>query len=138
MSGQIPAPCSYDDGDQSPLKGLKSQSLRTQWASGMDYSPYNPQFHYLSDWMKVIFSGDYQSFLKMIEGKNEEELKKMISRRETLCNVSAIFHVIKGARTLGNNNTKTKSIYFKNLSQFSYTVLRKMIFLITSFLLCKK
>jgi len=69
--------------------------------SGMDYSPYNPQFHYLSDWMKVIFSGDYQSFLKMIEGKNEEELKKMISRRETLCNVSAIFHVIKGARTLG-------------------------------------
>ena len=38
----------------------------------------------------------------MIEGKNDEELKKMISRRETLCNVSAIFHVIKGARTLGN------------------------------------
>ena len=116
MSGQIPAPCSYDDGDQSPLKGLKSQSLRTQWASGMDYSPYNPQFHYLSDWMKVIFSGDYQSFLKMIEGKNEEELKKMISRRETLCNVSAIFHVIKGARTLGNKGVFSKKSCFENFA----------------------
>jgi len=101
LSGRVPVPVSYDDGDQSPLKGMKSQNLRTQWASGLDYSPYNPQFHYLSDWMKVIFSGDYQGFLKLIDGKTEEEVKKMISRRETLCNVSAIFHVIKGARTLG-------------------------------------
>ena len=37
----------------------------------------------------------------MINGKTEEEIVKMISKRESLFNVSAIFHVILGARTLG-------------------------------------
>ena len=44
----------------------------------------------------------------MIENKSEEELKKMLSKRESLVNVSAIFHVISGARLFGKgNNTPT-------------------------------
>jgi len=101
LSGKMPAHVSYDDGDQSPLKGMEYQSLKCQWASGMDYAPYNPIFHHLSDWMKVLFSGDYQGFLRIINGKTDEETAKMISKRETLYNVSAIFHVIIGARTIG-------------------------------------
>jgi len=101
MSGRIPAHVSYDDGDQSRLSGEECQALRLQWASGMDYQPHNPLFRHLSDWMKVIFSGDYKGFLRMIDGKSEAEVSRMISKRETLCNVSAIFHVIIGARSLG-------------------------------------
>ena len=74
--------------------------MRNQWAMGMDYQPMNPMFHYLSDWMKTIFSGDYQGFLNMIQNKSDEEIKKMFAKRETLTNVSAIFHVIIGARVM--------------------------------------
>jgi len=101
LSGKIPPHVSYEDGDQSPLRGMEYQSLKSQWASGMDYAPYNPLFRHLSDWLKVLFSGDYRGFLRMIDGKTEVEVAKMISKRETLVNVSAIFHVIIGARTLG-------------------------------------
>ena len=98
LSGAIPVPISYEDSDQSPLKYKKAQLLRNLWAGGMDYLPYSPRFFYLSDWMKTIYSGDYEGFLKMIEGKSEDNLKKMLTKRESLYNVSAIFHVVIGAR----------------------------------------
>ena len=71
---------------------------------GMDYQPMNPMFHYLSDWMKSIFSGDYQAFLTMIQDKSDEEINQMLAKRETLSNVSAIFHVIIGARVMHSND----------------------------------
>jgi len=103
LSGQIPVPLSYDEGDQSPMKSQERDAkiLRNHWASGLDNFPFlTCKFHYLSEWMKVIWSGDYNSFLKMIENKSEMEIKNLVSRRETLCNISAIFFVINGARTL--------------------------------------
>jgi len=105
LNGLVPVPLSYDDGDQSPLKSQDrdAQILRIHWASGLDILPFMPEFHYLSEWMKVIWSGDYTSFLKMIESKSDKEVKKLMSRRETLCNISAIFFVIHGARVLFSN-----------------------------------
>ena len=41
LSGSIPVPVSYDDGDQSPLSGRKDQFVRTLWAGGLDYNPDN-------------------------------------------------------------------------------------------------
>ena len=79
MSGAIPVPISYEDGDQSPLKGKEAHLLRTMWAGGMDYLPFSPTYFYLSDWMKTIFSGDYEGFLKMIEGKSEDDIQKMLT-----------------------------------------------------------
>ena len=52
ISGVLPVPVSYDDGDQSPLAGEEAQFLRNKWANGMDYHPYDQEFVYLSDWLK--------------------------------------------------------------------------------------
>ena len=101
LSGVIPVPVSYDDGDQSPLYGSKDQFVKTLWAGGQDYNPDNPRFVYHSDWMRTIYRGDYKGFLEMIKDKNDEELKVMIAKRETLQNTSAIFHVVSGARKHG-------------------------------------
>ena len=67
----------------------------------MDYLPHVPFATHISSWLKVIYNGDYEKFLKMIENKSEPELTEMLQRRETMMNVSAIFHVIIGARTTG-------------------------------------
>ncbi len=101
MNGKIPVPISFDDGDQSPLSGSDAQFLRNMWNRSIDYAPHGPTGVYLSDWLKTIFSGDYEEFLKMIKGKNDRELKNMMSKRESLLSVSAIFHVVIGARFFG-------------------------------------
>ena len=120
MSGVRPPPVSYDDGDQSPLDGERAQFLRNQWSNGMDYVPYEPMFHYLSSWLKVIYSGDYDSMMKMLEDKSEAEIKRMIARRESLMNISAIFHVVVGARALAHKHphqkTQHKPIHTKPFS----------------------
>ena len=64
----------------------------------------NPFFTYLSDWLRVIFCGNYEGFLQMIQGKSNNEVKRMLAKRETLANVSAIFHVIIGARILNSSD----------------------------------
>jgi len=101
LSGKVPAPEAYGDGDQSPLKRDEFFALKQKWATGLDYKPYHPLFHHLSDWLKVIDSGDYQGFLRLIEGLSDEEVQKLISKRETQMNFCAIFYVIVGAKTPG-------------------------------------
>merc|ERR1719452_37143 len=101
LSGVIPVPVSYDDGDQSPLSGRKDQFVRTLWAGGLDYNPDSTFFAYHSDWMRTIYRGDYKGFLEMIKDKKDEEIKMMIAKRETLMNTSAIHHVVSGARAHG-------------------------------------
>ena len=61
LSGAIPVPESYDDGDQSPLSGRKDHFVRILWSEGLDYIPDDPRLVYLSDWMKTIFRGDYEA-----------------------------------------------------------------------------
>merc|ERR1712110_633550 len=95
---------SYDEGEQSPLSGDSAQYLKNQWSSGMDYQPHEPLLYYLSSWLKVIYSGDYDSMMEMLEDKSEAETKRMIDRRESLMNISAIFHVVVGARTLAEKH----------------------------------
>ena len=110
LLGEFPVPQTFDDGIQTPLSGKEGEFLRNQWNIGMDYHPYIPAFSYLSNWLKVIFSGDYDEFMKMLEGKKESKIKMMISRRETLMNVSAIFHVINGARLFSSDDQKFKHL----------------------------
>ena len=75
--------------------------MRTLWAGGLDYNPDNRSLVYHSEWMRTIYRGDYKGFLEMIKDKNDDELKMMIAKRETLMNMSAIFHVVTGARLHG-------------------------------------
>jgi len=90
-----------DDGDQSPLKGDKAQVLRNQWGNGMDYNPEND---HLSDWMKSLYRGDYDAVMKLINSQEKEKMGMLLEVRESMMNVSAIFHVIIGARTLCGRN----------------------------------
>merc|ERR1712012_1472288 len=78
LSGDIDPNESYEDGDQSSLKGDEAQFLRNQWASGMDYNPHVPLFSYLSSWLKVIFCGDYERFLKIVDSKSGPELTELL------------------------------------------------------------
>merc|ERR1719187_1030660 len=107
MTGEYRSPAPYDDGDQSPLKKDALRILKHQWARGMDYGlwimdydNFDPMFTHLSDWMKNLFKGDLAAMTKEIEKTSEKDLKKLLERRESLLNVSAIFHVVIGARTL--------------------------------------
>lgn len=93
-------PLSYDEGDQSPLSGEASQLMRYQWASSMDYQPHNPLFFYLSKWLRTLYCGDYEGMMTIIGNKSQQEIKELLSIRETLYNIPAIFHVIIGARNL--------------------------------------
>ena len=73
--------------------------------SYMDYHPSYPQFHHLSSWLKVIFSGDYDEFLKMVEkAEAEGKLQDLLNRRESMLKINAIFHVIIGARFLAEEH----------------------------------
>ena len=110
LSGKVPAPESYDDGDQSPLKGDEFQKLKLRWATGLDYKPYHPLYHHLSDWLKVIERGDYQGFIRMIGGKSDEEVQKLISKRESQMNFCAVFYVIAGAKCPGEIFPQIKKI----------------------------
>ena len=64
LSGSIPVPVSYDDGDQSPLSGLKDQFVRTLWAGGQDYNPDSTFFVYHSDWMRTTSGETTRDFLR--------------------------------------------------------------------------
>jgi len=110
LCGSVPIPISYEDSDQSPVSGATGEFVKNIWAYSMDYVPYNPMYFHLSDWLKTIWSGDYEGFLKILENNQAEELDCMLKKRETLLNIGAIFHVVIGARTVGVGNCTSKSV----------------------------
>ena len=95
--GKVPAPVSYDDGDQSPLYGGKAQWLRSCWCTGMDNNPPFP-YPYISEFAKIIYCGGYKSFLQQLDGKSGSEIERMLAKRESLLHITPIFQVIMGAR----------------------------------------
>merc|ERR1719193_669414 len=99
-----------DDGDQSKLRGDKAQVLRNQWGGGMDYNPAHPGNTHLSPWLRALWRGDYQAVMQFMEGLGKQETKNMLEVRESLLNVSAVFHVIIGARTLCGKNPLFRDI----------------------------
>jgi len=98
----------FDDGDQSPLNGDDAQFLKNQWASGMDCNPLFPQNNHLSGWLRALWWGDYTAVMTYINKVKKDQVKKLLESRESLMNLSAIFHVIAGARTLRGENEQLK------------------------------
>jgi len=96
----------FGDGDQSPLTGDKAQVLQNQWGGGMDYDPHN---YYMSDWMRSLYRGDYDAVMEFIDKQEKEKMGMLLEMRESLMNVSAVFHVIHGARTLYATNPVFRS-----------------------------
>ena len=102
LSGKLKLPESFSDSDQRPLADdEETKYLRFIWSTGLDLHPEHPYYNsHLSDFVRVIWCGDYQGFLKMIENKSNTEIKSMIEKRETLFNISAIFFLLHGANHL--------------------------------------
>lgn len=99
-----------DDGDQSMLKGDKAQVLRNQWGGGMDYNPAHPRNSHLSPWLRALWRGDYQAVMQFIDKLEMHEISNLLEVRESLLNVSAVFHVIIGAMTLCGKNPLFRDI----------------------------
>jgi len=99
-----------DDGDQSKLRGDKAQVLRNQWGGGMDYNPAHPGNSHLSPWLRALWRGDYHAVMQFLNGLEEHEVRNMLEVRESMLNVSAVFHVIIGARTLCGKNPLFRDI----------------------------
>ena len=98
--GKIAPRVSYEESDQSPVCGLEAAFMGHEHITFKmcDYDPF--QCRHLSDWVKTLFCGDYEKFLEFLQGLSEKEVKRLISKRESLLNVSAVFHVISGAHRL--------------------------------------
>ena len=91
----MPPNVSYEESDQTPVYGLEVFGL----IHDVGYTDYDPvDCPYLSDWLIMIYCGNYEKFSEYLRGHSEDEIKELISKRETLMNQSAIFHVILGAR----------------------------------------
>ena len=132
MNFKVSPPLSFEESDQSALSGEASQFLRNQWASGMDYRPHDPDFFYLSHWLKTLYSGDYEGMMKILQGKNDEEVRKFLSVRETLYNIPAIFHVVIGARNLALGLPENPEVYRMSVATLKIErewvkILRKLI-----------
>ena len=115
VEGRMSPNISYMESDQSPLKGHEAILLAADLETGLDNSPV---YSHLSNWYKTIFRGDYEQFLELLHDLSEDEVKVLLSKRETLYNVPAVFHTISGASILFSDETFTqhkRSMYRKQI-----------------------
>ena len=101
---------SYEESDQSPLKGEELMILKKQWASAMDYTPFHVSGvmgpNHLSRWLRIIYTGNYKNLIDYLRNNSEEEIKRLLEKRETCYNVNAIFHVVIGAKYVQGDHEK--------------------------------
>jgi len=114
--GRTPPNISWDEGDQSPLKGEEAKFLRCQVGMGMDYDPYRSP--HLSDWLRTIYCGDYEKLLRLLRDKTDDEIKLLLGKRESLMNMSAVFHVVMGANLLYSEHPASAIQRWKERTKF--------------------
>ena len=90
----------YNESDQTPVNGVRAEYLKIQVFSNLDNNPCRSEYTHLSDWMKVVWCGDYDGMMAILKHLDEDGMKKMVNKGETMMNISAVFHVIDGARIL--------------------------------------
>ena len=85
--------------------------FRHAWAEGLDIHPANGL---LSPWARALFSGDFEETMRILDIWNSKggDVRKLIEKRETLYNISAIFLVIIGARSLTNPDPQFDSMRY--------------------------
>ena len=73
MTGKCPQNISYQESDQTPVRGTDSVDLSMYLRSGLDYFPVH---HHLSDWLKTICCGDYEKVLYIFHDLTDRGGKK--------------------------------------------------------------
>ena len=127
--GRMPPNVSYEESDQTPVFGSEVFGL----IHDVGYTDYDPVGSpHLSDWLKAIYCGDYEKFLGFIQGLSEDEVKKLLSKRESLMNQCAIFHVVLGARIFYSNHPSVipeqiRQRFFLNVKSDHMKILVKLL-----------
>ena len=109
MDGKIPPNVTYRESDQSPIKGQEAFKLNYNLSSGLDYNPISP---HLSDWVRIIYCGRYDLFLHYLLRLSEDKVKLLLFKKESMYNVSAVFHVVRGALTLCSDDQSVHDFQF--------------------------
>ena len=107
-TGRLVIPVTYEDGDQSLVTDEEEHDLiLSQWHTKFDYHPYSPNLvldlNHFSPLLLHCYWGNYSSFMNLIEAMSPEELGRELEKRETLMNVSPVFHPIYGAKYLNHD-----------------------------------
>ena len=89
-----------EDGDQSPLKGVKGQALRKKWDKGVDYSSNNPD---LTDWVRDCYNGNFEEVVYHLERQ-----PNLINDRWSPLRLTGLHHIIAGARTINPDEPNKK------------------------------
>lgn len=100
MSGRAEVDHFEDIGSQSPLKLSEDagKKIYWEWCTDMDYKPF--KYDHISSWLQMLYSGDFKQFLKVAETLDDETFRLLLEKRETLLNVTSVFHVIIGSYKL--------------------------------------
>lgn len=78
-----------DDGDQSPLKGVKGQALRKKWEKGVDYSDKNPD---MNQWVKDCYNGDLEAIMEHLKDN-----PNLLDERWSHLRLVGLHHIVTGA-----------------------------------------
>ena len=99
MDGKCAPLVTYEDGDQSRVTpgSREYEILLYQRAVWLDHDPRLP---HMSQWMRVTFCGDYEATCQLLAGKTEEEVRLLLSTRESLNRRGALHHAVQGAKAL--------------------------------------
>ena len=89
----------FDDGDQSPLVGDDADRFQSHLT--FDYSrPLNP----FSRWITMIYTGNYEGMMSILEGKSDIEVMMLLGMRESsMNNMPALLHLVCGAKVFHSN-----------------------------------
>ena len=90
--GKVSPPVSYDSVEGQILISLLPLIVK------IDNNPFNPTSTHLSPWLRCIFSGNFKEFMDYLAGKTEEEVKRLVLKRETFGNFGPLHQVIHGAK----------------------------------------
>ena len=104
ITGEEDPPVYYEDAEQTPMKrdSQKAKLFIEEWFHSIKYDPLLSSW--LSDWCRVLMCGDFQGMMNILKDMSEEEIAKLLKKRESFAQVGAVFHVIMGAMGTGNED----------------------------------
>merc|ERR1719466_266518 len=77
--------------------------------------PLDPSCTHISSWLRCICFGNFQIFMHHLGGKSEEEVKRLVLKRETFGNLGPLHHVVSAMLSNPAEKDKDYPIIFEKL-----------------------
>ena len=94
----------YGDGDQTMMYGDDAQKMQLKWGGGFNYNPNTDDS--LSDFCKALFFArvdEAKILIAKAKTASEEELTKLLDRRESMIRFGGVLHILAGCRQEKSN-----------------------------------